>query len=332
LSWNSSRDGRSSLISGNEGAVSSNVLAVADARDSIAWAASIHGAALMSIEKRIHPLVFHPLMAIGLLFVPPFPLIPLSYVTCVSLYYIVRTFGRVLLAGPGHPWFRTTCFLLCATGLSAASSVVIMGYYPSRSTDPPFLLGLQFLFFAAVGLPLWFALLQLLRLPLAFFRWRARKREALRSARLNEEAAHRDGQRREEQRRAAAAQAADQRRRIEARASCELAYSLHASEIGKRFPKSMFDSFIQTYMSDADHPDDVERRGKELQRIIDQHRQRVKPEKQPRTIQELAEWYLREKGRIDALPLDRELKQEHAAALDMRYAELTQELLQRIEP
>jgi len=46
----------------------------------------------------------------------------------------------------------------------------------------------------------------------------------------------------------------------------------------------------------------------------------------------LAEWCLSEKSRIDALPLDGESKQEHAAGLDMRYAERTHELLQRIEP
>ncbi len=94
----------------------------------------------------------------------------------------------------------------------------------------------------------------------------------------------------------------------------------------------MFDAFLQTYMSDTDEPEDVERRGRELEKMIDEHRKSVKPEKRPRTIQDLAEWYLREKQRIDALPLDEELKQEHMAALDMRYAELTQEMLQSLEP
>jgi hypothetical protein len=286
----------------------------------------------MSAENRIHPLVLHPLVALGLCFVPPWPLIPLSYVTCVSLYYTVRSVGRVLVAGRTHPWFRTTCFFLCSSVMAAGSSVVIMVYSPHRSTNPAFERCVYFLFLTAVAIPVWFALLQLLRLPLAFIRWRRRSQEQVRCARLSEEGSRRDEGRREEERQAARVRAADQRRRVEARASCELAYSLHASDIKKHFSRSMFDAFLQTYMNDADHPDDVERRGRELQQIIDQHRQKVKPEKHTRTIQDLAEWYLREKARIDALPLDEELKQEHAAALDMRYAELTQELLQRIEP
>lgn len=286
----------------------------------------------MSTENRIHPLVLHPLVALGLCFVPPWPLIPLSYVIGVSLYYSIRTIGRVLLAGRTHPWFRTTCFFLCASALAAVSSVVLMLYHPQWATDPGFERCVQFLFLTAIAIPPWFAVLQLLRLPLAVFRGRRRRGEQVRSAELNEQAARRDEERRGQERQATLARGADQRRRSEARANCELAYSLHASEIAKQFPKTMFDAFLQTYMSDADHPDDVERRGKELQRIIDQHRQKVQPEKHPRTIQQLAEWYLREKGRIEALPLDEELKLEHAAALDMRYAELTQELLQGLEP
>ena len=181
--------------------------------------------------------------------------------------------------------------------------------------------------FSAIAL-LWLCFWPLL-LPYVLIRWSVtdyRRRQARRE--WEQRSAKDDEARLRAQRRAAD----EGRRRVEARAACELAYSLHGSEIGKHFPKSMFDAFLQTYMSDADRADDVERRGKELQRIIDQHRQKVKPEKRPRTIQELAEWYVREKSRIDALPLDEELKQEHAAALDMRYAELTQDLLQRLEP
>lgn len=122
------------------------------------------------------------------------------------------------------------------------------------------------------------------------------------------------------------------RRRVEARARCELLYNRHAPEIARRFPRKSMERFIQTYMSDADPAEHVEQRGRELENIIEQHRNCVKPDKQPRTIQDLAEWYVRERNLIDTLPLDDALKQEHAAALDMRYAELTQELLQRIEP
>jgi hypothetical protein len=166
-------------------------------------------------------------------------------------------------------------------------------------------------------------------LPYVLIRWRLkdyRRRQAQRE--WDQRSAKEDEARLRQQRRAAE----DGRRRVEARARSELLYNRHAPEIARRFPRKNMERFMQTYMSDADPAESVEQRGKELQNIIEQHRNCVKPDKPPQTIQDLAEWYLREKSQIDALPLDEELKQEHAAALDMRYAELTQELLQRIEP
>jgi hypothetical protein len=165
--------------------------------------------------------------------------------------------------------------------------------------------------------------------PFVVGRWAWTRYCRHRDERRAHERRERDRENREQAERA---RAGGTRRRSDARARCELAYSLHAKDIADRFPRSMFDAFLQTYMSDTDEPEDVERRGRELEKMIDEHRKSVKPEKRPRTIQDLAEWYLREKQRIDALPLDEELKQEHMAALDMRYAELTQEMLQSLEP
>jgi hypothetical protein len=176
--------------------------------------------------------------------------------------------------------------------------------------------------------------------------WRARQRAAADEQRRRREqeeyqrrareeyeraAPERERLRQEEERRKAAA-ALDARRRRDARAACELAYSRCAVEIGQRFSRQELQRFMETYMGDEHAADDVERRGEELRQVMADYRQPPKPENKKRTIQELAEWYLREKNRIDALPLDEELKLEHAAALDMRYAELTQELLQGLEP
>jgi hypothetical protein len=166
-------------------------------------------------------------------------------------------------------------------------------------------------------------------LPYVLIRWGLKQYRRRQAQREWEQRSARDNEARLRQQRQAAE---DGRRRADARVRSELLYNRYAPEIARRFPRKNMERFMQTYMSDADPPESVEQRGRELENIIEQHRNCVKPDKPPKTIQDLAEWYLREKGRIDALPLDDELKQEHAAALDMRYAELTQELLQRIEP
>jgi len=123
----------------------------------------------------------------------------------------------------------------------------------------------------------------------------------------------------------------DQARRENARAACELLYAQFAPEIGGRFPQTEVDRFLRTYMSDAQSVDEVERRGQELQRLIHEHRQHIQRDP-PETIQALAEWYLGEKERIEALPLDDDLKQTHLMQLDYRYAELSEQLLQRARP
>jgi hypothetical protein len=165
---------------------------------------------------------------------------------------------------------------------------------------------------------------------------RRRKREQEEYQRRSREeyeraAPERERQRQEEERRKAAA-AQDARRRRDARAACELAYSRCAVEIGDRFSRQELERFMGTYMGDDHAAEDVERRGEELCKVMADYRQPDKPEKKKRTMQDLAEWYLREKQAIESLPLEEFVRLEHVAALDMRYAELTQELLQRIEP
>ncbi len=125
--------------------------------------------------------------------------------------------------------------------------------------------------------------------------------------------------------------ASETTRRENARAACELLYAQHAPEIVQRFPRSDLDRFLRTYLGDTQPVDEVERRGLELQQLIHQHRQRIRPDA-PQTIQALADWYLAEKTRIEALPLDDDLKQTHRMQLDYRYAELSEEVLQRAQP
>lgn len=165
---------------------------------------------------------------------------------------------------------------------------------------------------------------------------RRRKREAKeweRRARKDYErgAPQRERQRQAEERRRELA-AGDAKRCKDARAACELAYSRCAVEIGNRFSRQELERFMATYMGEDHSPEDVERRGEELRKMMEDYRAPAKPQKRVRTIQDLAEWYLREKQSIQSLPLDEDVRQEHLAALDMRYAELTQEVLQSMEP
>jgi len=165
---------------------------------------------------------------------------------------------------------------------------------------------------------------------------RRRRRESEEFRRRSQEeyeraAPERERQRQAEERRRELA-ARDAKRRKDARAACELAYSRCAVEIGNRFSRQELERFMATYMAEDHSADDVERRGEELRKMMEDYRQPPKVQKKPRTIQDLAEWYLREKQSIEGLPLDDLVRQEHLVALDMRFDELTQEVLQSMEP
>lgn len=123
-----------------------------------------------------------------------------------------------------------------------------------------------------------------------------------------------------------------QKRREDARIQCESFYSLHAPLIRRRFTKDMFDSFISRYMGDNRPPAEVEERAAQLQALIEQHVQAVAPMKKEPTIDALATWFLAEKRRIDTLSIDDELRDEHLAHLNMRYSELSQEILEKMRP
>jgi hypothetical protein len=183
---------------------------------------------------------------------------------------------------------------------------------------------------------------------LANHRANARRRAEAEARRLEEE---RERQRREEHERVASEErrrlaieyekrqqdaarrsAGEEQRRMDARAECELCYSQHVKEIARRFPKSMFDAFLRTYMSPNQTVESVERRAKELQRIIQCHRDAAKPPKKIHTMQDLATWFLQEKEHIESLAVDEELRQEQMVALNVRYSDLAQTILEKMEP
>jgi hypothetical protein len=121
-------------------------------------------------------------------------------------------------------------------------------------------------------------------------------------------------------------------RRKEARSQCELFFNLYRADLGKRFTRAMLDSYMATYMSDADPADVVERRAAELRGIIDRHLERVGKAERPTSIDQLAVWYVREKERIDALDIPDDVKDEYRMMLETRHADISTEILERLHP
>lgn len=121
-----------------------------------------------------------------------------------------------------------------------------------------------------------------------------------------------------------------QKRRDDARASCEIFYSLHAPEIGSRFTKVMFDDFVRRHMGDERPPEYVEERSRQLREVLQQHLAKCEPPR-PRTLEELAAWFQEQKRQIDGLP-DGVNKDALRAQLNARYAEMTSQLLEEMHP
>jgi hypothetical protein len=123
-----------------------------------------------------------------------------------------------------------------------------------------------------------------------------------------------------------------QKRRDESRSHCELTYSFYAPKLGERFTRAMLDSYIEKYMGDNQTPEDVERRGQELQVTLQKHLESVEPPKKKLTLESLARWFIEEKQRIESLPVDEKSKRRHIAELNGRYAELSSQLMENIQP
>ncbi|MDB5392212.1 MAG: hypothetical protein JWM11_7858, partial [Planctomycetaceae bacterium] len=124
----------------------------------------------------------------------------------------------------------------------------------------------------------------------------------------------------------------NQQRRMDARSKCELLYNMHEADIHERFNRQAFDRYLQKYMSDAEPPEVVESRGVELQAVIEKHCEVKGIADKPQSIDQLAQWFIDEKARIESLPLDERMRATHMAHLNMRYAELSQEILEKIRP
>ena len=121
-------------------------------------------------------------------------------------------------------------------------------------------------------------------------------------------------------------------RKQNARASCELVFALHASEIEKRFTRKMFDDFVKKYMGDDQPPEVVEQRAFELKQVIQQHREKVSPTPQVSNVEDLTRWFIAEKARIEGLEIDGPLKKNLLVQLNERFAELSSQMLEKMGP
>ena len=90
--------------------------------------------------------------------------------------------------------------------------------------------------------------------------------------------------------------------------------------------------YMNKYMSETEPPETVERRAVELQAMIEKHCAAKGLTKTPRTIEELARWFLAEKELIEALPIDDRQRTTLVVQLKQRYSELSTELLSEISP
>jgi hypothetical protein len=127
-------------------------------------------------------------------------------------------------------------------------------------------------------------------------------------------------------------QALAEQRRMQARADCDLCYGRHYTAISYRFGPSMFHAFLQKYMGSDQPADAVESRAKQLQCIIEEHAEAANPPKKSTSIQELTDWFVKQQERISSLPIDDDVRDFHTVQLNIRYSELTQAILEKVEP
>lgn len=123
-----------------------------------------------------------------------------------------------------------------------------------------------------------------------------------------------------------------QRRRIDARASALLSFSLFAPKLGDRFTELMFERYVKDFMGDDFTTVVVERRGRELLSILELHLKDIQPPKRETDFESIAEWHRRELERIDALPLEAAVKNYCRVGLNRRMQDLLAQHLRDANP
>lgn len=121
-------------------------------------------------------------------------------------------------------------------------------------------------------------------------------------------------------------------RREDARVACDLLYALREPDIGDRYSRQRFEEFVSTYLGDSKPIDVFERRAAELQQLIQQHYQAVNPPEKFRNLAELTTWYEEQLTLVENLSIADVYKRDYRAQLNERYSELTDRLLESLEP
>lgn len=125
--------------------------------------------------------------------------------------------------------------------------------------------------------------------------------------------------------------ASEQRRRNDARAVCERQWAIRAPHISTKFTRTDFDRFVRAFMTDGHSAEEVESRARQLLEIIDAHFQACEATKPPRRfegIEDVTTWFIEQQARIQSLPLDEQMLDEHLARLNVTYAELCERMLE----
>jgi hypothetical protein len=164
---------------------------------------------------------------------------------------------------------------------------------------------------------------------------KARREEEERRKQAQEEyertAPERERARQEAEARAQAAAEA-QRRREEARATLELFFALHAPELGDRFTRSMFESYVARHLGHDHPPEYVELRAQQLRDALQQLLDKLEPASRRLSLEELTQWYQSMRQKIEALPIDDRSKRTQIAQLNERYRNLVNDLMEDLQP
>jgi hypothetical protein len=158
-----------------------------------------------------------------------------------------------------------------------------------------------------------------------------REREASLAIQREREQYERLAPERERARQEAAVQAQTRalarKRRADARAHCDFLYHLYCPEIETRFPRRIFEDFIEKYLNDELSSDEVEIHAERLRKLIESHMMKADSRSPFKTLRDLTDWYEGQKTQVDAMPAG-SLKSSLVALLNARYAELSFQVLE----
>lgn len=145
---------------------------------------------------------------------------------------------------------------------------------------------------------------------------------------------NRDQQQREAERKQVLKQqhAESQRQRASARADLFRQFLALQTSVDGRFSEDHLKQYVTDFMGDEHPAEDVENRGRELATMLTELTTQPTAESESFSLEQLASWFVDQKQRIDELPLQDTIKQRLHAGLNVRYAELTEQLIQGLRP